>query len=385
MKRVNLSIFNFKKFLYVVEIALLLFFLSVMGNLLNYILVNDISDYEEGTGIGASWERALLNEFYAQDKIENLYLGSSHVYCDIIPTQLDAINGQSNFNLATAGQPMNASYYLLKEAYKKFPDISHVYLEMYYQIPSNDGILKENIVAMTRNWEILYQMPMSVNKLQYMIDAGSKEYYAMTFFSARRFAGHIFDDEYIQTNVRAKESEGYESGMFYGNYGALYQSKGFMHSVQSLEQFLQEEQTDEEKGSILMEPDAEKYVRRIIEFCQEKGIGITLYTSPMAEFQTLREMEYDPYVEQVSAIAREYGISYYDFNLCSTEILDLGKPSYFRDMGHLNAQGAEVFTPVFADVMMRESAGDKLPEEMFYSSYEQRRTAEKNIGQAVRN
>lgn len=75
---------------------------------LDYIYVSD-----------SAWERILWHNFYKDDgKIDNIYLGSSHVYCDINPMQLDDMNGQFNFNLSSGAQRLNGSYYLLKEADK---------------------------------------------------------------------------------------------------------------------------------------------------------------------------------------------------------------------------------------------------------------------------
>ena len=50
------------------------------------------------------WERILWHNFYqSEGKIDNLYLGSSHVYYDIDPFLMDELNGQYNFNLSTSG------------------------------------------------------------------------------------------------------------------------------------------------------------------------------------------------------------------------------------------------------------------------------------------
>lgn len=85
------------------------------------------------------WERNLWHYFYKDDgKIDNLYLGSSHVYYDINPALLDSMNGGYNFNLASSAQPLNGSYYLLKEAGKNNA-LSHVYLELYYQCSVKDN------------------------------------------------------------------------------------------------------------------------------------------------------------------------------------------------------------------------------------------------------
>lgn len=88
------------------------------------------------------WERILWHNFYqSEGKIDNLYLGSSHVYYDIDPFLMDELNGQYNFNLSTSGQVMNGTYYLLREA-DKHNDLSHVYIELYYGRNTGETVRK---------------------------------------------------------------------------------------------------------------------------------------------------------------------------------------------------------------------------------------------------
>lgn len=92
-----------------------------VAQMLNYMYVNP-SD--------SGFQRLVLHDFYEdKGKIENLYLGSSHVYCDINPVYLDNINGGYNFNLATPSQLPNGTYHLLKEA-DRYNELSHVYVEL---------------------------------------------------------------------------------------------------------------------------------------------------------------------------------------------------------------------------------------------------------------
>ena len=85
---------------------------------MEYALVNDTNE----------WSRAMFHDFYTREEnIDTLFLGSSHVYCGINPEVITQKTGESAFNMATPAQPLNGSYYLLKEA-DKYNDISHVYL-----------------------------------------------------------------------------------------------------------------------------------------------------------------------------------------------------------------------------------------------------------------
>ena len=49
---------------------------------------------------------------------EVLFLGTSHMMCGISPVEIYEKNGIVSYNLGTASQPIQGTYYLLKEAFK---------------------------------------------------------------------------------------------------------------------------------------------------------------------------------------------------------------------------------------------------------------------------
>lgn len=108
------------------------------------------------------------------------------------------------------------------------------------------------------------------------------------------------------------------------------------------------------------------YLIKIIEYCQDKNIPITLFVSPMDNLRLISTEGYDLYVDQIKGIAREYGIEFYDFNLVKDEYLHIHEGGYFSDSGHMNSFGAEIFTPFFAKVVSGDYSEN---EKYFYSSY----------------
>lgn len=76
-----------KKYIVTAVISLLGFLAVVEG--LNYLYVET-----------DEFSRKMFYSFYSEpDNIDNLFVGASHVYVDIEPAQLDALNGMNNFNL----------------------------------------------------------------------------------------------------------------------------------------------------------------------------------------------------------------------------------------------------------------------------------------------
>ena len=121
-----------------------------------------------------------------------------------------------------------------------------------------------------------------------------------------------------------------------------------------------------------MTEEAESYLRKIIEYCEKEEIELTLYSAPVTDYQASLYGEYDRYVEQIESIAAEYGLSYYDFNLCREEKLDLTEDGLFRDKGHLNIWGAEIFSEFFAEFFTGLEDGTVNYEQCFHSSYKEK-------------
>ena len=96
--------------------------------------------------------------------------------------------------------------------------------------------------------------------------------------------------------------------------------------------------------------------------------------SPMYELQVISTENYDAYYEQINGIAKEYNVPLYDFNLCKQEYLDIQYCENFMDVGHLNAKGADVFTPYLWDVVSNSYENNK---EYFYNTFEEKLEAER--------
>lgn len=63
---------------------------------------------------------AKLNEFYSleENSLDYIAVGSSHMYCSLNPLDVWKESGSAGFVLATQQQPLTASYYYIKEAFK---------------------------------------------------------------------------------------------------------------------------------------------------------------------------------------------------------------------------------------------------------------------------
>lgn len=341
-----------------VLMAILIFAGVVHG--LNYLYVEANGSYV--------WYRILWHSYYEnRGKIDNLYLGSSHVYNDIDPQILDELNGQYNFNLSTPGQLMNGSYFLLKEAVQD-NELSHVYLEMYYQCSVNDKSIDS---LYQYNWNNIDFMEPSLNKIEYTISNGGLNRCLDNIFPFIRYRTQLGDVEYVKQVTAYKKEEEYQAYQYHQEYGdgngyTEVMPRGFRYVTRVYSE------CDRCYGQacVLTEDSmgdkSEQYCRKAIEYCQRKDIPITLFICPINDLQLISTEGYDNYINEVREIAEEYEIPFYDFNLAKEQYVPLQQDQHFRDVGHLNSFGAAVFTPFFHEVVSGKEAEN---EKYFYTSY----------------
>lgn len=345
---------------------------SIKMGILGVLFLVGVKALNYGYAEGDNWSRIMLHHFYEDSgKIDNLYLGSSHVYCGLNPEILDELTQQHNFNLCSSGQGLNGSYYLLREADER-NQLSHVYLELYYRVSVKD--FYKNTENIDRDykyvWYNLDSMPLSVNKACYGWSAGGADGVLDAWLPFVRFRSHLDDYDYISAIIANKEQEDFKEYKFKvdfadGNGCVEYKKQGYQYVTREL---LDEDRVYVE-DAISKEPmgeKAEEYLRKIIQYCQKKNIPITLFVSPMDNLQLISTVNYDYYVEQVREIAEEYQVDFYDFNLAKEQYLPLYEEKGFRDVGHLNAKGAEIFTPFFYQIVTGDKDDNK---QFFYDSY----------------
>lgn len=317
-----------------------------------------------------AWDRILWHHFYEDEgKIDNIYLGSSHVFCDIDPVILDQLSGQYNFNLATPSQRLNGSYYLLREAGRK-NELSHVFLELYY----NGNFSDTRLLEFDCNWRNLSYMKLSFNKAAYWLAVAELDYYVNIMLPFTAYRAGLGDWDQIKKNVEWKEQESYKSYQreiefndgngreIYGGQGfcactRIYKDRGKLYRQKEI---LTDYSIGERNG---------EYLCKIIEYCEERGIPITLFISPMHDLQLVSTVDYDDYSSAIKEFAAEQGVPFYDFNLVKEEYLPIQDRKNFRDSQHLNQQGAGEFTRFFYKVVSGEETDNK---KYFCDSYEER-------------
>ena len=334
-----------------------------------------------------AYHRVLFHSFYDEkENIDNVFLGSSHVYCDINPSILNKINGENNFNMSTPGQRWDNTYFLLKEVAER-NKLKHVYLECYFgcdvdyvswnrekrRYEVEDYIDKNENYS--RSWLTSYYMNFGINKFAIQLNASNLDHLMENVFPFVRYREQMFNWDYVDNNIEYRKSDEYQayewrSQDYVDADGSIWTSvaypKGWVWSDGKL--FDQEKlfPIDRDLEKYAIGEKSEKYIRKTIEFCEENNIDVTMFISPIFDTQLLSTGNYDNYVSEIRSIANEYNVDFYDFNLIKSDYLDIKEGKYYVDIGHLNAAGASIFTSMLWEILSgtaSENAG------MFFDTY----------------
>ena len=339
-----------------------------VGKLWRYLLVDDVNSYT----------RIMMHQLYTCDEnIDVMFVGSSHVYRSFIPEITDEGFGCYTFNAGTSTQYMDGSLAIIKEA-AKTNDLEHIYLELYYGVVQNEKNVDRT--ELTSTYIISDYMKFSFNKINYLLKASAKEYWSNSFVVARRNWQKFFDSNYVKNLLISKSQATYKNYEYNKPEGAVeyYVDRGFVanDAVVAENTFFNTTAYNPVGRTYdsIKNSDWEKTLGGIVKFCNRKGIALTFFITPEPEWTLVGTGDYSDYHEAVKRISQEYGIEFYDFNLCRDEVFDTNNRQLFMDADHLNSYGAEKFSRLFSDFFTGKYAVD----DVLYSSFEEK-ISEKNI------
>lgn len=255
-----------------------------------------------------------------KEQYDVVLLGSSHMNGAINPNVLWNEYGITSFNYATGGQPIDVTYYLLKEVLKKQKN-PIVVIDLYYiGLTLNYG--EEGYIRY-----VLDNMRPSLNKLSAILNCTPRPHWMSYIFPI------------IKYHSRWKELTQQD---FYKDLYSTYYAKGFnaeyiMHGKDTTSDIKTKEISDIPKKS-------KEYLYKIIELSKKKGFKLIFINAPYdynITNGTLRwHEEANKMFNMVDKIAKENDIPFINYN----NILDEIGFNFKTDManaGHLNIYGAD--------------------------------------------
>jgi hypothetical protein len=250
------------------------------------------------------------------NSLDVINIGSSHVHSSINTIQLYQDYGIASYNLSAGSQPVWYSWYYLREAMKtQNPKV--IVLDVYTLINPNDDdfIEKAQLNLLT--------MKPSLNKLEALCTSGTDQV-------IRLFLG--FPKNHIR--YRELNAEAYDDKVCLNLMGYAYSSE-----VEPLDT-AEVVDVGAVTGTLPITEKSELYLRKILELCHEKDIGIVLVNAPWPHISVEDAKKYN----YIGEIAKEYGVDF--LNGCTLEE-ELGidyTTDNGGDYGHLNYTGSQKWT-----------------------------------------
>lgn len=295
----------------------------------------------------------------ADDALDTVVVGSSYSMT-IDPTALDETLGSRSFNLSTPSQSRQASLVAVQDAYEDH-GIKRVVM----------GIAVGNMSMYEH--ELMYDIAFHLNESAgrglghflrtYASMTTGPEYWGKADSLAAMVPWAAYNvgwsPSVIRENVRNKRSRSPEellAGNGYRTKGQGYIIQGGLIDLQTVSERAVAATPEEYEVD---ERIIEEY-RRIATYCSEHGIELYLVVTPRPEAALIRFEEEGGYARAMGRFKEALSDTdavFLDFSLTDPDFYRV-ELDEFRDIGHLNAAGAERFSSVLGDVIGRMEDGE---------------------------
>lgn len=281
--------------------------------------------------------------------LDTLYCGSSLAYCAYNTEILDEAMGTNSFNLGTASQPYLGTYYLIKETVDENP-VQRIYLTVAMPLFQNEDVQAHHYVSPFENmcsWKW---------KLAYLSEVNDQDVWMASMLYSTQVKDYL-DYESVKDNLQnkleIKTAPKSYAGRGYRTFTATYKGRDRENNLKM--------NTWVDESKVLDE--GRYYFEKIIEFCQEEEIELILVAPPFTQDFINGAGDMDGFHQYIAGIAEKWGVAYYDFSLYK-ERQTVFTNELFRDVNHLNKNGATAFCNLLVEVMRSNH-----PQEYFYNSY----------------
>lgn len=290
--------------------------------------------------VGTLWNEVTLNrtgegciqlsDFYKmeEDKVDVLCIGSSHIYYGIHTCRLFDEYGIASYLLASPGQPVWISYYLLEEALKTQKPKAVIFdIGTLFQRDDDFG---------KYSWETVISMKPSKTKWDAIKAINC-------YGECLDTLGAFLSFPYYHTRVFSLTGQDYKNTERIRYHG--YRPEFGTIETEELEEW-EAKQGEYSNKPVAVTKRTEVYLRKIIELCQNSGIHLMLVNSPYAN-QTVEKQEAGNYIRLV---AKEYQIPVIEGNRLLDE-MQIEFEDDLLDASHLNYNGSIKYTDYLAKWM----------------------------------
>ena len=334
-----MKISNSKVWIYsILKIIIVLCLVVLTTITLNFILISPLQTSKIGT---------IMADLKQQDEnVDILFLGSSRTYRGIDSPTLSKELNQNVFNIASDSVTYCSLYHLLVEICK-FEKPKKVFLEF-----SITNFKKE---TGTEDFYI-YNLLSGQNKIDYQKNANI-ELKGNNLFQFTNYLNNFSNGKFVE-NIAYKLSSDKTIGEAINTSRSFYVGNGFIFA----DKVINDEARTDFPGSYFNEgqlwnensvnEQAYTYFFKIIDYCNENNIEITLFSPPYPYFIIERYIEeftmFDSFIKET--LKDLPNITILDFSKIKPEYLILSS-SYFYNANHCNGYGAEKLAPTIIDIL----------------------------------
>lgn len=279
---------------------------------------------------GAKMNQGLYNKDYNYDAI---FLGSSHMNGLLDPSIIYDECNLTSFNFGSGGQPINVSYYLLKETLNNHETPKLVVLDVYYLgLTTKYG--EEGYIRY-----ILDNMKFSKNKIDAVFNCVPKSQfisYLFPFFKYHNRWSELSDYDFVDKHIFDTTQNGFDVGV--DSYGVDLLSDQTSSGISEMPSY------------------NENYLNKIIELSKEYNFELILVNAPYDylgnDFMEDWYSDDAALMNRVSEIAEENNIPF--INYSSIEKMNEINFVFKDDMvnsGHVNISGATKVCYNFAEYL----------------------------------
>lgn len=283
------------------------------------------------------WEEGLaatatIDGFYAEDKdtLDVVFFGTSHLICGISPMELYRDYGIKSYVLATGDQPIQTTYYWIREAKKR----------------------QKNMVAVVDVWSVLFTDQVTEEVVRQSVDdmhfSANKVAAIRTLCRTYGLKPFDFFFPLFRYHTRAGELTMEDVAYYFQDKHNLFRGHypiaGYAYSEYQGLTLPKEPVTP-----VPLREENVAYLKEIVSYCREEGIPLVLTKMPVIDWSAEQH-------EAIEALAKELSVPYFDMNVAPDyQAIGLDPAVDYQGKDHLNMTGAVKVTKAFGGYLL--SAG----------------------------
>ncbi len=282
--------------------------------------------------------------------LECLFIGSSRGLCGFNVKLINERLGITSYNLCGSAMSPNGKLAMLEEEIHRNP-VKKVIID----VGDDDLAFINNDAKSEGEMLVIPRLQGGAKRFKYLINNVPFEGYCYLF-------ARYLNDGFSVMSDYISGSKG--SAIYRDRYGGIEKST-----------FQDVSLRNDELGLVFQSKRIEEPTEtgiegltKLINCSISSGAEVILVSLPVAESKIWTHSGYDQVHSEYVKIAKQYNLQFWDFNLLKSRKDFFSDKVSFSDSIHLYVTGADVFSSLFCETLVKYSFGTNISD-LFYSSY----------------